>query len=43
MHKWLGMTLFPRPDTHPVRKEDMKLMFAMIKRRRVSPMQFMMS
>jgi hypothetical protein len=42
MHKWLGMTLFPREDTRVVRIEDLKLMFAMIKRRKVSPVQFMM-
>jgi hypothetical protein len=41
MHKWLGMTLFPREDTRIVRIEDLKLMFAMIKRRKVSPVQFM--
>jgi uncharacterized protein YfkK (UPF0435 family) len=37
----LGMTLFSREDTRIVRIEDLKLMFAMIKRRKVSPMQFM--
>ena len=36
------MTLFPKEDTHPVRIEDLKLMFTMTKRRKVSPMQFMM-
>jgi hypothetical protein len=38
----MGMTLFPREDTRPVKIEDLKLMFAMIKRRKVSPMQFTM-
>jgi hypothetical protein len=41
MHKWLGMTLFPREDTRVVRIEDLKLMFAMIKCTKVSPVQFM--
>jgi hypothetical protein len=41
MHKWLGMTLFPMEDTRVVRIEDLKLMFAMIKRRKVSTVQFM--
>jgi hypothetical protein len=41
MHKWLGMTLFPREYTRIVRIEDLKLMFAMIKCRKVSPVQFM--
>jgi hypothetical protein len=35
------MTLFPREDTRVVRIEDLKLMFSMIKRRKVSPVQFM--
>jgi hypothetical protein len=41
MHKWLGMTLFRSEGTCIVRIEDLKLMFAMIKRRKVSPVQFM--
>jgi hypothetical protein len=36
----VGGDLFPREDTRVVRREDLKLMFAMIKRRKVSPMQF---
>ena len=34
------MALFPREDTCIVRIEDLKLMFAMIKCRKVSPVQF---
>lgn len=41
MHKWLGMTLFPRADTCTVRIDELKLMFAMVKQRKVSPVQFM--
>ena len=33
MHKWLGMTLFPRNDTRTVRTDDLKLMYAMVKRK----------
>jgi hypothetical protein len=42
MHKWKGMTFFPRADDRTVSIEDLKLMFAMVKRRKVSPIQFMM-
>ena len=43
MHKWLGMTLFPRNDTRTIRTYDLKLMYAMVKRKKVSPVKFMMS
>jgi hypothetical protein len=39
MHKWLGFTIFPRLDTHPVRIDDLKLLYAMVKRRKVSPVK----
>ena len=43
MHKWLGMTLFPRNDTRTIRIDDLKLMYAMVKRKKVSPIKFMMN
>ena len=42
MHKWLGFTLFPRPDFRMVRVDDLKLLYASIKRRKVSPVNSMM-
>ena len=42
MHKWLGFSLFPRNDFHAVRNDELKLLYAMVKRRKVSPAQFMM-
>lgn len=36
------MTLFPRPDTRAVRIDELKLLFAIIKQRKVSPVKFMM-
>ena len=36
MHKWQGFTLFPRPDFHTVRVDDLKLLYALVKRRNVS-------
>lgn len=41
MHKWLGMTLFPRPNTRTIREDELKLLFAMVKHRKVSPVKFM--
>lgn len=37
------MTLFPRPNTRTVRVDEMKLMFAMVKWQKVSPVEFMMT
>lgn len=37
MHRWLGMTLFPRNDTSTFRIDELKLLYAMIKRKKVSP------
>ena len=43
MHKWLGMTMFPRSDTRTMRIDELKLMYAMVKRRKISPVKFMMN
>jgi hypothetical protein len=37
MHKWLGFTLFSRNDFHTMRNDELKLLYAMVKRRKVSP------
>jgi hypothetical protein len=42
MHIWLGITLFPRDDIHSAKIDDLKLMLCMIKRVKVSPVQFML-
>jgi len=42
MHKWLGFSLFPRCDFCTVRNNELKLLYAMVKRRKVSPVQFVM-
>ena len=42
MHKWLEFSLFPRNDFHTVRVDELKLLYAMVKRRKVSPIKFMM-
>ena len=42
MHKWLGFSLFPRNDFRTVRIDELKLLYAMVERRKVSPVKFMM-
>ena len=42
MHKWLGFSLFPRNDFCTVRNDELKLLYAMVKRRKVIPVKFMM-
>ena len=32
--------MFPRPDTRPVRIDDLNLLLAMVKRRKVSPIKY---
>jgi len=42
MRKWLGFSLFSRNDFCAVRNDELKLLYAIVKRRKVSPGQFMM-
>jgi hypothetical protein len=42
LHKWLGITLFPREDFWVARIEELKLMYAMVKKKKVSPIKLMM-
>ena len=32
MHKWLGFSLFPRNDFHTIRNDELKLLYAIVKR-----------
>ena len=43
MHKWLGFSLFPRNDFHIVRNDELKLLYAKVKRKKVSPVKIMMT
>ena len=43
MHKWLGFSLFSRSDFRTVTNDELKLLYAMIKRKKVSPIKFMMT
>ena len=42
MHKWLGFSLLTRNDFRTIRNDELKLLYAMVKRRKVSPIKFMM-
>ena len=42
MHKWLGFSLFPRNDFCTIRNDELKLLYAMVKRRKVPPVKLMM-
>jgi hypothetical protein len=42
MHKWLGFSLFSRNNFRTIRNDKLKLLYAMVKRRMVSPVKFMM-
>ena len=42
MHKWLAITFFPREELGTVRIEELKLLYAMIKKRSVSPVKYML-
>jgi hypothetical protein len=42
LHKWLGFTLFPKEDFRVVWIEELKLLYAMIKKKKVSPIKLMM-
>lgn len=43
LHKWMGVTLFSREDFQVVRIEELKLLYAMFKKKKVSPVKFMMN
>ena len=40
LNKWLGFSIFPRLDTRPVRIDDLKLLYAVVKRVKVSAIKF---
>ena len=41
MHKWLAMTLFPRGDYRPIRDDEMRILYAMVKKIKITPVQCM--
>jgi hypothetical protein len=43
MHKWLGYSLFPRNNFCMVRNDELKLLYDLVKRKKVCPVKFMMT
>ncbi|RLM57729.1 putative polyprotein [Panicum miliaceum] len=41
MHKWLAITLFPRDDVHPVRNDELMILYAMVNKIKISPVKAM--
>jgi hypothetical protein len=42
-HKWLGFTFFPRDDTSKVRSANLQLMYAAVKKIKVSPVRLIVA
>jgi len=43
LHRWMDVNLFPRNDVHPLRVEDLKLLYAMVHKIRVSPIKLLVA
>ena len=43
MHKWLAFSLFPRDDIRPVRNDELKILYAMVKKIKISPVKPMIA
>ena len=41
MHKWVAMTIFPRANVRTVGVDELMILYAMIKKIRVSPVRLM--
>jgi hypothetical protein len=40
-HKWLSITVFPRDDFRTVRTNELRILYAAVRRIKVSPVQAM--
>jgi hypothetical protein len=41
MHKWLALTCFPTDDVWPVRIDELRIIFAMVNKIKISPVKSM--
>nr|CAD39715.1 OSJNBa0052P16.16 [Oryza sativa Japonica Group] len=41
MHKWIAITLFPRSNLRPIRGDELIIMFAMVRKIKISPVKCM--
>jgi hypothetical protein len=42
IHKFISLTLFPRPETQTIREDELKILFAIVNKRKISPVVAMM-
>ena len=43
LHRWLAITLFPRSDIRPLQTDDLRLLYAMVHKIRVSPIKVLVA
>ena len=43
MHRWIGITLFPRDDVRVVKNDDMRVLYVMVHKIHVSPVKAMVA
>lgn len=43
MHKWLAISLFPGDDVRPIRNDELKILYSMINKTKVSPVKPMIT
>jgi hypothetical protein len=43
MHKWLAITLFQRDDARPMRNDELMILYAMVKKIKISPVKAMVN
>ena len=41
IHKWLALTCFPREDVRTVRVDELRILYAMVNKIKIAPMQEM--
>jgi len=41
MHKWVAITCFPREDVRIVRVDELRILYAMVNKMKISPIKFM--
>ena len=43
MHKWLALTCFPRVDVRTVRVDELRILYAMVNKIKIAPVQEMVA
>jgi hypothetical protein len=42
IHRFISLTLFPRPETQTIREDELKILFAIVNKQKISPVVAMM-